>query len=147
MPYREDASSSCFTGLTSSSSFPAQPSMPSVNLRLLIVRPPMLTVGHDSFKENFEQCRRQQISLSDSNWCMEPLPYHALYKYCTGGLCVKFLDDVDKLLAIYLLYMYTHTDDVEKNYIACQNGYYYFFIFFACCCFLFFFFINIATLL
>ena len=39
MPYREDASSSCFTRLASSSSFPARPSVSSANLWLMIVHP------------------------------------------------------------------------------------------------------------
>ena len=48
MLYREDASSSCLTRLASSS-FSARPSMSSANLRLVIVRPPMLTVPERSF--------------------------------------------------------------------------------------------------
>ena len=45
MPHLEVASSSCFTRLASSSFFSVRPSMSSANLRLVIVRPPMLTVS------------------------------------------------------------------------------------------------------
>ena len=104
MQFCEDDSSSCLPVLASSSFFPARPSISLSNLRLVIVRPPMLTVHEWSFKVSVMiRSRKMLKNVGDSRHpCQTPterLPYLALYKYCIGSLCLKLLDGVDQLLA------------------------------------------------
>ena len=54
------------------------------------------SISHDSVKEDVENSKWKQSSLSDSN-CPEPFSYTAIVVYCAGGFAIEALYDFNQV--------------------------------------------------